>query len=508
MSHVDPVRLAEYAVGCVAPARRERIARHLAECEKCRQVLSRVGGARAALKSVAEEVNPPVAAAGAARIEATLRWTWSGKEPRARRPWRWPALLALGATAAAAVGFFVLRPQRQPRVEVQQALLPKAPPPSPVVPAPGAVIPQSPLQALVTLVAGDAVARHGGRELDLRKAGMLTADDRLVTRPGGRVGFQWGEGSGALLESDSALRLARLELRAQVVELDHGRVAVRVGPHQPGESLRVVTPHHEVSVHGTWFVVSSSTSGTTVEVLEGVVSVSLPGQTEGPRIAAPMRMFFQPGQIVGERVRELSAREASALRAASEFGMLAWNGAADPVRVLAGLLADTSSLQIQSEPAAQIAVDGVSFGAAPMWLRRPHGRHLVELSRPGFAAETRWMSLGMEPGELRTSLREAKPSHEVAPTSPEEIHEMARQRQRQIAACHTHALKRDPDLEGTISLRIRVGDAGQVLTTAVEHDTLADPTVAECLRREVGSWKLSRARNVTVVFPFVFRTRG
>lgn len=508
MNHVAPVRLAEYAVGCGAPARRERIARHLAECEKCRQVLSRVAGARATLKAVAEEENPPAASAGAARMEAMLRWTWPGKEPRARRAWRGPALLVLGAAAAAAVGLFVLRHERQPQVQVEQALLPKAAPPLPVASMPAAAMPQPSLQALVTLVAGDAIARHQGRELDLRKTGTLTADDRLVTRPGGRVGFQWGEGSGALLESDSALRLARLELRAQVLELDHGRVAVRVGPHQPGESLRVVTPHHEVSVHGTWFVVSSSTSGTMVEVLEGVVAVSLPGQADGPRIAAPMRMFFPPGRIVGERVQEMSAREASALRAANEFGMLAWNGAVDPAGALAGLLAATSSLHVQSEPAAQIAVDGVSFGTAPLWLRRPHGRHLVELTRPGFARETRWMSLGMEPGELRAALREDKPSHVVAPSSPEEVTEMARLRQRQIEACHTHALKRDPDLEGTISLQIRVGDAGQVLSAVVEHDTLADPTVAECLRREVAGWKLARARNVTVVFPFVFRTPG
>ncbi|HEX2571707.1 MAG TPA: AgmX/PglI C-terminal domain-containing protein [Polyangia bacterium] len=502
MSHLDPVRLADYALGRVAPARRERMARHLAECESCRQVLSRVGGAQAALKAVAEQ--SPAASVGTARMEATLRWTWSGKEPRAGRSRHWPAALAFGLAAAAAVGFWIVRPRHEARVEVQ-ALLPKAPPSSPAAPA---ALPLRPLQALVTLVAGDAVLRHEGRELDPRKAGTLTMGDRLVTRQGGRVGFQWGEGSGALLEPDSALGLARLELRAQALELDHGRVAVRVGPHQPGESLRVVTPHHEVSVHGTWFVVGASASGTTVEVLEGVVAVSLPGQSEGHRIAAPMKMFFPPGQIVGERVHEMSAREASALRAASEFGMLPWNGSLDSAGVLAGLLAATSSLQLQSEPAGQIAVDGVSFGAAPLWLRRPHGRHLVEFTRPGFAPETHWMLLEMEPGELRTSLRVDKPSPTIAPSSPEEVREMARQRQRQIEACHTHALKRDPDLAGTISLRIRVGDAGQVVNTAVEDDTLADPTVAECLRREVSGWKWPRARNVTLVFPFVFRTPG
>ena len=508
MNHVEPVRLADYAAGRGAPAKRERIAEHLAACEVCRQVLSRVGGARAALKAAAEQVSPPAVSTGAARIEATLRWTWSGKERRGRRSWRWPAVLALSTAAAAAMGFLVLRPRPPVGAEAQRILPQKVNPSSPAALRVAAEPPHRPLQALVTLVAGKAALRHEGRELDPSQTTTIMAGDRLVTRQGGRVGFQWGEGSGALLESDSEFRLAQLELRAQSLELERGRVAVRVGPHQPGESLRVVTPHHEVSVHGTWFVVGTSASGTTVEVLEGVVSVSLPGQAGGSRVEAPMRMFFPPGQSVGERMQELSSREAAALRAASELGLMPWNGGVDPAGALAGLLAATSPLHIQPEPAAQVAVDGVSFGQAPLWLRRPHGRHLVELTRPGFDSVSRWVSLGMEPGELRTVLHEDNASRQSVAPSAEEVHELARQRQRQITACHTHALKRDPGLQGTITLHIHVGNAGQVQATDVENDTLADPTVAECLRREVARWKFARARKATVIYPFTFRTHS
>ena len=101
----------------------------------------------------------------------------------------------------------------------------------------------------------------------------------MLTQASGRVAFQWGEGSAALVAGNSDLTLAKLAPKAQELLLARGKVSVRVGPHQPGESLRVLTPTHVVTVHGTWFIVSADGRGTTVEVLEGVIEVA---PREGP----------------------------------------------------------------------------------------------------------------------------------------------------------------------------------------------------------------------------------
>ncbi|MGZ3440132.1 MAG: AgmX/PglI C-terminal domain-containing protein, partial [Polyangia bacterium] len=92
-------------------------------------------------------------------------------------------------------------------------------------------------------------------------------------------------------------------------------------------------------------------------------------------------------------------------------------------------------------------------------------------------------------------------------SAPVEIESMVRRRGTQIRACYERRLKRDPQLAGTVSLKLRVGDAGQVTRVDVEQSTLPDPLVAECLRREAAGWSFEQGRNATVVYPFVFRTQ-
>jgi len=100
----------------------------------------------------------------------------------------------------------------------------------------------------------------------------------------------------------------------------------------------------------------------------------------------------------------------------------------------------------------------------------------------------------------------AAPAHD-AESAPVEIESMVRLRASQIRACYERRLKRDPSLSGTVSLKLRVGDAGQVSRVEVEESTVPDPLVAECLRREAAGWSFRQGRNATVVYPFVFRSQ-
>jgi hypothetical protein len=184
------------------------------------------------------------------------------------------------------------------------------------------------------------------------------------------------------------------------------------------------------------------------------------------------------------------------------MNLMVWTGLA-AARAASGALLVASS----DPPVAELAVDGVGLGPTPLSVRRPLGRHYVELGRSGFAPLRQWVTVGPEPGALRVGLVHAPPpaASDSVPVEIVEIESMARRRAAQIRNCYERRLKRDPSLAGTVSLRLRVGDAGQVSKVGVEESTMPDELVGECLRREAAGWSFSVGRNATVVYPFVFR---
>jgi len=349
----------------------------------------------------------------------------------------------------------------------------------------------------VTLIGGDVeVARGDAPAQRLSLDTRLGATDRLTTTANARAAAQWSEGSGFLLSGDSELTLARLEPRTQRLELGHGQISVRVGPHEPGESLHVITPDHIVSVHGTWFTVASAQHVTTVEVLEGTVEVTNRDGSSSTLLTAPARATFGRGHTASTA---LSGRQAARLRAESEMNFLPWPG-------LEAARAASGALLVASQPPAELAVDGIVVGGTPLAVRRPLGNHYVELTRADFRTLQKWVAVGREPSELHAALVHAPPA-EDAESAPVEIESMVRRRASQIRACYERRLKRDPQLAGTVSLRLRVGDAGQVTRVDVEQSTLPDPLVADCLRHEAAGWSFAQGRNATVVYPFVFRSQ-
>ena len=164
-------------------------------------------------------------------------------------------------------------------------------------------------------------------------------------------------------------------------------------------------------------------------------------------------------------------------------------------------------MTINSDPAGTLAVDGVELGPTPLQARGTLGRHYIEIARRGFQPLRRWVTLGPETGEVRVALVKAAELNADPASVPVEIESMIRARGSQIRGCYERRLKRDPTLAGTVSLRLKVGDAGQVRQVSVEESTLDDPMVAECLRKEALGWSFKQGRNATVVYPFVFRSQ-
>ncbi|HEX4458371.1 MAG TPA: AgmX/PglI C-terminal domain-containing protein [Polyangia bacterium] len=491
---------------CVRPDRLAQLARkplgadeqrHVDGCAACTRALGRVRAAQSALSFASESLPPDPSAAALVRAEASIRWARIAPEPRLRP--RFIYGFAAAAVGAAVLAFATRDVTKAPlRAPMRVAHELKVP------------VQTSPLQALVTLVGGDVRLRRAGAAGPLGIEANLGAGDHVATSGSARVAAQWSEGSGFLLFADSELALTRLEARKQRLYLDHGKIAVRVGPHdQAGiplaarpagptrESLQVITPDHIISVHGTWFSVASAQHVTTVEVLEGTVEVTERDGSSSTLLTAPTRAVFGRGRAT---TAAMTTHEAARLRTASEMNLMAWSGL-DAARAASG------ALHVDSQPAsATLAVDGVEEGATPLTIRRPLGRHYIELSRADFATQHQWVAIGPETGELRVALVHAAPAPD--PDSvPIEIESMVYRRATQIRACYERRLKRDPSLAGTVSLRLRVGDAGQVTRVDVEGSTLPDPLVAECLRREAAGWSFSQGRNATVVYPFVFRTQ-
>lgn len=485
-----PDRLAQLARRALSTDEQQ----HIDRCAECARALGRVRMAQSTLRFAAESLPPDPSAAALVRAEASIRWARIAPEPRLRP--RFVYGLALAAAGAAALAFAtreVTRPQPSSLPRIAHEL--KKPPR------------ELGLQALVTLVGGDVRLGRAGTSAPLGLEANLGAGDHLVTSGSARVAAQWSEGSGFLLFADSDLALTRLEPRTQRLRLDRGKIAVRVGPHDQaglplaarsaspaGESLQVITPDHIVSVHGTWFSVASAQHVTTVEVLEGTVEVSERDGSSSTLLTAPTRAVFSRGKAT---TAAMTVHEAARLRTASEMNLMAWSGL-DAARAASG------ALRVDSQPPAALAVDGVEVGATPLTVRRPLGRHYIELTRADFAPLHQWVAIGREPGDLKLALVHAV-SSSASESAPVEIESMVRRRATQIRSCYERRLKRDPSLAGTVSLRLRVGEAGQVSRVTVEESTLPDPLVAECLRREAAGWSFTVGRNATVVYPFVFR---
>jgi hypothetical protein len=489
MRHVAAHRLADAATGKLSGAARARVMAHVDGCVACSEALARVNAARQGFAELLRTTPTEPTPAAAARAEASIRWARLAR-PSSRAPsLRWTMALAGTAVAGVIAIWATADWSRAPgdRRAPQPIAHQLRPLPSPA---------PSSMEALVTLVGGDvklARSETSSRRLDLDA--HLGAGDRLSSAPGARVAAQWSEGSGFLLYGNAQLVLSRLEPRTQRLALDHGKVSVRVGPHEPGESLHVLTPDHVVSVHGTWFTVASEAHTTTVEVLEGTVEVTDRDGSSSTMLHAPARAVFGRGHTASS---PLSGHEAARLRAESELNLMAWPG-------LAAARAASGRLQVSSQPASELTVDGVEVGPTPLALRSTLGRHYVELTRAGFEPLRRWVSVAPESGELRLGMVKQPPP--PPDTAPVEIESMVRRRATQIRACYERRLKRDPSLAGTVSLRLRVGEAGQVTRVTVEESTLPDPLVGECLRREAAGWSFAQGRNATVVYPFVFRTQ-
>jgi len=78
---------------------------------------------------------------------------------------------------------------------------------------------------------------------------------------------------------------------------------------------------------------------------------------------------------------------------------------------------------------------------------------------------------------------------------------------KEVRACYQIQLVRQPDLAGRVLSQFTISGSGDVIEAIVRDSTLGNPSVEECVRRRVLSWKFPKPNgggDVSVVYAFNF----
>lgn len=264
------------------------------------------------------------------RAGAQQRVWRSLQQPRQASAARW--LIPLVASAAAALAAFVLWPK-----------------PAPVSPE---------AFATVTLAAGDVESADDSAKWSPARVGQSLPEGSQLRTAGKSRAYTRLPGAGALFHEGTRARLARVDRRVDIT-LQDGSIAAAVRTSSPkGETnslgMRVLAAAYSVEVEGTLFQVSVAADRVVdVYVHEGVVHVT------GPETDVRVRAGESWSSRKGLGHDAMQAADISAARA------------------LASAQTDEAVLRIVKPKGAQISLDGVELGTAPLEVLAKIGAHDV-----------------------------------------------------------------------------------------------------------------------------------
>jgi hypothetical protein len=381
----------------------------------------------------------------ASQAEARVDWPtvatrlpWRAAKPPV--PWRGGRWIAVGlAVGAACLGTM----RGSSRTTPDLIVAPLAPPATDTVPA------------RVTAVAGRVRARRGGAWDELGAGEPLRAGGHLVTE-NGQISLQLEGATGVVLGAHSELALSGLSPDAEILDLNRGHIGLQVQHRRAGQIFRVTTPGHSIEVRGTRFEVEREAGRTIVTVCEGAVAVRAREGTGEHRVEHGQRAMFRDGNIHPASTRPAPAR-----------CLLPWLQAGDGLVHISGAR-------------AEITFAGVTLGPVPVALDAPSGRHRLELAREG-VRQVRWIDV--KPGEQSVEV----PALDLSPRA-REIGAAVSTHSDEVRMCYERGLKRNPDLEGTPKLALRVQADGHVQRADLVASDLTDHDVEACIAGAAQRW--------------------
>ncbi len=478
-----------FAAGRLSSSEAEAFRGHAAGCADCTALLREIRAVRGLLADYAPyEPNE----LELARLDRNVLEALE-KAPRRRfslRPFAWAGLVA-AATAA-----MVLALQPKPAEVPPVAVVPPAAPPA--------------LAAAVGL--GDDASYEPGEPMQqaLGPGTTFKAGDRL--RSGrGSLSVQTAAATGVHLPSGSELRLARHDARSTELELLRGSVLAQVKPLAPGNRFEVRVGDLLVAVRGTAFAVHRLDGRARIEVEHGLVEVSRPASGEAVLVPGPGSLEVVDGAV-------LDAALVSSALAAQTRAMLPLGFVDLP---LDAVLSDYRPLPIASDPAgARVRIDGKYRGITPLTGLEAPGPHAVSLEYPDRAPMELTLEAGGPPpgvvvlpatvldevdqklGSTTSAQKTGRPIGRLAPKAQQQLEDpqivarrqamafQVRTHMRDLVHCYERAMKRNPDLAGTVVMAVTFDPTGQVSEISTADGGPADSGFVSCARELILRWAL------------------
>jgi len=319
-----------WRAGRLHPEAAEWIGAHVEGCTRCRAAMAHVD-------AVHEVLEPPPEPAFLRQRQINEVRRRLEERPTRRIPVAQMKWAALAGAVAGFVLVFALHPKR------------------PHAPADGVGFALVSRQGAAEVEVGDdhAVAEA---KMALPSGGWLTVGPSarvVATWAGARVAVEGGP-------TGARVQLAESRLSLRTLTLERGRVVLDVDPLAPGAVLAVQTHDGRVTVHGTRFLVEATPGGTSVAVDRGRV-----------RFAGARTLDVAAGfQILPGAAQPMPIGADFAARLAALDGPLA----AGPTETL-DVFADVAG--------AEVSVDGVDYGRAPLSLALTPGAHNVRVRANG-----------------------------------------------------------------------------------------------------------------------------
>ena len=87
------------------------------------------------------------------------------------------------------------------------------------------------------------------------------------------------------------------------------------------------------------------------------------------------------------------------------------------------------------------------------------------------------------------------------------IKDVMREHSKEVRSCYEMATVRQPDLAGRVLSQFTISTAGNVVDVILRESTVGSPTIEECLRTHLLTWRFPKPQgggNVDVVYAFDF----
>ncbi|HUS65998.1 MAG TPA: FecR domain-containing protein [Kofleriaceae bacterium] len=483
-------RLADAAAGRLGEREQERVAQHVAGCDRCRTRAGRIERARAAMSDIAELAAPDL---GWDQIGVRLYWESSSAKHRAmrdqQRPWwrrRVAFAVAVPALGAAAVAVALVAWPRGD--EATSAPVAAAPAAAPVAAGQPAVA--DGLTGVITFASGPVTV--DGKALSPAELfdRPIAAGARVATGDG-RVVVQFGAGSGFALAPRSTATLARFDERAVEIQIEGG-VEVAVAPLRPEQRFDVVAGRHRVGVRGTAFQVDHRGGALDVTCAHGKVVVS-DGAGEVAVSAGEALRLLPDVLLARARRMVVDPAELAELEATLAAPLLpAWTAPR-------ALLDTSSTLDVGAAAGRGVRIDGVDVGDGTFSMRVMSGRHHLEVA----GADGRWGTgtwFDAAPGQHQHAPLDPAPlAGAAAPRAARRLRtqQLTTALEDRTAHCMEPLEKRDLVAGSFIVFDVGINaDGTQGHLNVI--DTNVPPEVASCLRRAVDAVELPAGPAATV----------